>query len=124
MMWFLLAPLRLSLPLAVTLNRFFAPLWVFIFGMIDLPSHFPIKLSLPGRRDFPVFTGGLFGRAFRRGSSTFSRSLHCGRRRGGFGRRGFRDGLHMVLHRSKNRGNVSTFLNRTRFRESDTCEVD
>jgi hypothetical protein len=54
------ARFRKSFPLADTLNRFFAPLWVFIFGMATTPfrlnlvtvvGHSPSAL---GYRTFPL----------------------------------------------------------------------
>src|SRR5687767_5099086 len=65
-MWLLYALLRFTLPLPVTEKRFFAPLWVFIFGMTRARSfrrenhrhrlafHFRIALDL---RDVGEFGG-------------------------------------------------------------------
>jgi hypothetical protein len=36
--WLLNALFRLTFPVPVKLNRFLAPLWVFIFGMLHVPA--------------------------------------------------------------------------------------
>src|SRR5438093_1014270 len=121
MMWFLFAPLRFSLPVAVTLNRFLAPLWVFIFGTVYSPSKTLVS-GLVGRSRFLAFAGSGFGNLWRRSPIRFRRKLcprGCGRGSRYSGSFGLGDWLHMVLHRRENRRDVAAFLYGARFRLTD-----